>query len=262
METARYRIDPAELITTLGRDTKNRIGSFAFFDIIDSTNDYLMTKKALPTHAFALCMAAQQVRGRGRRGRVWISPASGNIYLSLGWKPTHQVVSDHWFGLMAALSIARYLSSQSPSFVGVKWPNDLYCNERKLGGILLDAASDRYVIGLGLNVTSDKLALDEMRTQCTSLEDMQVDLSGYTDLVVSIIQTIIQAVDCVRTRTVQSIKKWYHPYDLIYGRTIMVRCNGNVLSGVAAGVNNEGMLQLKTERGLRLCDINQSSVYL
>ena len=129
-------------------------------------------------HGMAI-LAEQQTAGRGRRGRIWHSPAQGNIYCSLIMvqksDTTRRWPSLSWIPLFSALAAADCLSTHSGLAVSVKWPNDLLIGDRKLGGILCEQTSMAghtlaIVIGIGLNINADRDSFpDEIRAGATSL---------------------------------------------------------------------------------------------
>ena len=117
---------------------------------LDSTNTELMRRARAGQPYPVLLVALEQTAGKGRRGRQWVSAPGASLTLSLGLPLAPQ----DWSGLSLAVgvSVAEALHPQ----VQLKWPNDLWWQGRKLGGILVETASigpQRYaVIGLGLNV--------------------------------------------------------------------------------------------------------------
>lgn len=123
-------------------------------DQLDSTNTYVMRHAAaLPTGT--VCLAESQTAGRGRIGRAWVSPFGANIYLSLLWRfeDTSRLSG---LSLAVGVAVARALSGLGLRGLGLKWPNDILWEERKLGGILLEVAGEAHggcavVVGLGLN---------------------------------------------------------------------------------------------------------------
>ena len=129
-------------------------------------------------HGMAI-LAEQQTAGRGRRGRIWHSPAQGNIYCSV-IMVQRAGSSQHgfflsWIPLFSALAVADCLSDHSGVAVSVKWPNDLLIGDKKLGGILCEQTSvaentAAIVIGIGLNVNAGRESFPrELRRGATSL---------------------------------------------------------------------------------------------
>lgn len=134
--------------------------------------------KPADLHGMAI-IAEQQTAGRGRRGRIWHSPAQGNIYCSVIMIPapeTRQPASwFSWVPLFSALASADCLSAQSGLAVSVKWPNDLLIGNKKLGGVLCEQTTtvDRtlaIIIGIGLNINASFNSFpSELRAGATSL---------------------------------------------------------------------------------------------
>jgi biotin operon repressor BirA-like protein len=105
---------------------------------IDSTNSWLMAKGAAGEPSGAVCLAEQQLSGRGRRGRHWVSPYGRNIYLSLLWRFDMTPMQVAGLSLAAAVGVLRTLQAFDCQDAGLKWPNDILWQERKLAGLLLD----------------------------------------------------------------------------------------------------------------------------
>ena len=140
---------------------------------VDSTNRYALEHfDQLPDRT--LVVAERQTAGRGRRGRVWLSPLEGNIYASWIMKSTAIPVwhTPRIAGL-AVLDILRQLAPQRQFWL--KWPNDLYCQEKKICGILSEVKSGRgnqpqgAVIGLGININMSEESLKQLDQAATSL---------------------------------------------------------------------------------------------
>lgn len=133
-----------------------RRGNIIVKPVINSTNQYLLERIEQLSSGDA-CVAEYQTAGRGRRGRYWASPFGCNLYLSLYWHLDQGPAAAMGLSLVAGIVIAETLNKLSGSNIKVKWPNDLYLNEKKLAGILIemigktgDAA--HIVIGIGLNI--------------------------------------------------------------------------------------------------------------
>lgn len=118
-------------------------GQAVVFDEIDSTNEYLLTHHQRLENG-TVCLAEKQTAGRGRRGRTWYSPESENLYFSILWHyPMEQAADLPPLSLVVALIIAESLTAQNVKDIQIKWPNDIYYQGKKMGGILLETQANR-----------------------------------------------------------------------------------------------------------------------
>jgi BirA family transcriptional regulator, biotin operon repressor / biotin---[acetyl-CoA-carboxylase] ligase len=117
----------------------------------------------------AVAVAEHQTAGRGRSGRSWEDTASTALLFSVMLRPaTERRLPE--LSLVAGLAVACALEAETGSRALVKWPNDVLLDERKVAGILLEAAGDRVVCGIGINVNQEELALPaQTRTPATSI---------------------------------------------------------------------------------------------
>jgi BirA family biotin operon repressor/biotin-[acetyl-CoA-carboxylase] ligase len=148
------RLDEQRLRTAVPHDLRVDVQP-----LVDSTNRVLMD--ADPADDPQAVLAEHQTAGRGRRGRDWRSPFGANLYLSTAW------TFPMWPQQLPALSLAvgvvcaRALHATGVDGIRLKWPNDLWVAERKLGGILIEQRGEssgtcRVIVGVGINVSMDK----------------------------------------------------------------------------------------------------------
>ncbi len=131
-------------------------GSVAVLPVIDSTNQYLLDRIGELKSGDA-CIAEYQQAGRGRRGRKWFSPFGANLYLSMFWRLEQGPAAAIGLSLVIGIVMAEVLRKLGADKVRVKWPNDLYLQDRKLAGILVELTGKtgdaaQIVIGAGINM--------------------------------------------------------------------------------------------------------------
>lgn len=131
------------------------------YETLGSTNDEAKRLAREGEPGGAIVYAMTQTAGRGRRGREWVSPATGNLYASLLWRPSCPAASAAQLGFVAALAMGEALDGfiAKGARLRFKWPNDLLLNGRKLAGILLEsetsaATVEFLVIGIGVNLAT------------------------------------------------------------------------------------------------------------
>lgn len=170
-------------------------------DAVDSTNDYLQKLISKTTVSEGTVVVAdEQFSGKGQRGNTWLSEAGKNLTFSVFLQPKFLPLANHFMlNKVIALGIFDLLKKNLKADVKIKWPNDIYVNEKKNGGILIENsiggnAIQNSIIGIGLNVnqtkfeelssatslknsTGKKFDLDELLSSlCSSLEKRYLQL--------------------------------------------------------------------------------------
>lgn len=145
-----------------------------YFEKLGSTSDQLKELAAGNVPDGTVVIAEEQKAGRGRSGNSWYSPPGVGLYFSLLLRPKANPIKMQGLTLALGCSAAKALETASGMTVEIKWPNDLYCRGRKLGGILSESGLmsglvDTVVIGMGLNLNNQMLPLELCET-ATSLE--------------------------------------------------------------------------------------------
>lgn len=153
--SAPERIDPQELQSKLTTTTFGR--RLNIYDAIDSTQDKARFEAENGAPEGTLFIAEQQLNGRGRMGRGWISPKGKGIWMSLVLRPTVPIHCAPQLTLLTAVALCRSLTRITELNIGIKWPNDLLIDGKKISGILLESAAEderlKYVIaGIGISV--------------------------------------------------------------------------------------------------------------
>ncbi len=220
------------------------------FPSLPSTNEWLLQQQDACSQ---VCLAEEQTAGRGRRGRVWQSPDSGNIYLSLRW--CFEQVPEHygWLGLVTGVAVAEALASYGLHGHGVKWPNDLHHQGRKLGGILLQTATplQQVVIGIGINTamtTTEAAKIDQPWCDLAHLLGEKVDRNR---LVAVILESLVPALQAFPVFDVAQFQEEWQAWDLLAGLPVQVNAGTDVLQGIARGLDAQGQLQIELADGKR-----------
>src|SRR4051812_2967881 len=148
------------------RLAETRFHDIRWFDVVDSTNRYLLECAAQGAPEGIVAVADEQTAGRGRLGRTFVAPPGAALLVSVLLRPQLPPERVHLLTLATALAAIDALPGVDAR---VKWPNDVVIDDRKLAGILAEADSTgAIVIGMGLNVRRDGLApeLREIATAC------------------------------------------------------------------------------------------------
>lgn len=219
-------------------------------DRVDSTNDAIFREDAAsPLPSFSFMTAEEQTAGKGRVGKSFLSPYGTGLYLSTiihaDDAPDPSLIT-----MAAAVALKEALTEQSDEDVKIKWVNDLYCNHKKVAGILTEAdfshGKARYVIGLGVNTnTPQNLFEKQALPTAGSLTD---DISR-NQLAADLMNALYRWIQ----RPADEILNAYRKYNLTIGKTIRFAKGDIEYTGVAEAIDDDGSLLVAVEgRALRL----------
>jgi BirA family biotin operon repressor/biotin-[acetyl-CoA-carboxylase] ligase len=229
-----------------------------FQQTLESTNDRgLKLASDAKTRCPLLVIAEQQTVGRGRGGNRWWS-AAGALTFSL-------VVDAQRFrltplrrpkiSLTAGLAVCESFEELLPGVhVGLKWPNDVLLDGRKVCGSLIEAPAtepDRLVIGIGINVNNSLASAPEpVRQVATSLRDVANRTFNRTEVLVAVLSQLEQGLERLHRSPDELVKRWQQ-YCLLRGRTVSLAVNERHVVGNCQGIDGDGALVLKTGNGTK-----------
>lgn len=223
---------------------------------IDSTNEEakrLLRKTGKP----CLVVAEQQTSGRGRRGRHWHSPYAANLYFSLVWPVVAGMRQLEGLSLAVGLSVQGTLTRLGLTDSGVKWPNDVLVQDRKISGILLEVVGDptdrsHVVIGVGINVNmvAEQLAIKQSWTSLAL--ELGRTLSRNT-LLVELICDLSDALQVQLADGFPAIREAWQAASLWQGRKVVLQAGENRIEGTVVGVTDTAELALDDGTGKITC---------
>lgn len=222
--------------------------------VIDSTNQFLLDRVGqLPQGA--VCLAEYQEAGRGRRGRQWLSPFGSNLYLSMYWRLDAGMAAAMGLSLIVGVAIAEALQSLGADDIKVKWPNDLYYQDKKLAGILIEMTGQagdaaHLVIGMGLNVAMTEKEGTDIDQAWTNLAQASGSLPERNQLAATLIQRLHETLEHYEQVGLDGFIERWNRLDNYLDRPVKLLIGQRVVEGIARGINNQGALLLETEQGL------------
>jgi BirA family transcriptional regulator, biotin operon repressor / biotin---[acetyl-CoA-carboxylase] ligase len=223
---------------------------------IDSTNTELMRRARAGRTDPVLLVAEQQTAGRGRLGREWHSGAGDSLTFSMGLP----LAPADWSGL--SLTVGVSLAESLHPRIQLKWPNDLWLDDRKLAGILIETASFgerhdalRYaVIGVGINIAApqgDRLSTAPAWV-CELLPQAQAG-----DILLRIAAPLVQAIKAFEASGFAPFRARFHARDALQGRAVVL---SDGTAGTAQGTNEAGALLVHTAAGMNTVISSEVSV--
>ena len=221
---------------------------------LDSTNETLKRRSSTEDIHWLALLAEQQTAGRGRLGRSWISPPGSNLYLSLGWRFNYDVSGLAGLSLAVGCAVAEQLESSFGVHMMLKWPNDLYLDSRKCGGVLIDlvpSPTDGWVaiIGIGLNVAmpmEDSHGIDQPWTDLAS----HLPAAPSRDAVAAdVLAALVRVLSGWQAHPFSAWQACWQRRDFLKGHEVTVQQAGNTIRGRASGVDGTGALSIETDLG-------------
>lgn len=220
---------------------------------IDSTNTELMRRARSGRLEPTLLVAERQTAGRGRLGRPWVSavqaPASAGQSASLTFSLGLPLAPRDWLGLSLAVGVgvAESLQTFAEPRIELKWPNDLWCRDNKLVGILIETASmgaQRYVVaGVGINIDTPQGR--GFSTPPVGLRALQPGIDAPTVLA-QVVPALVQSLQSFEAEGWAPFAARFQARDALYGREVtLTEGTGPARSGRALGVNAQGALRVQ-----------------
>jgi BirA family biotin operon repressor/biotin-[acetyl-CoA-carboxylase] ligase len=226
-------------------------------DSIDSTNAEIVRRAEQGCGSGLVCTAEQQTAGRGRRGRLWVSPYASNLYLSLLWEFSQGAAALEGLSLAVGVAVARALQSCDITAVQLKWPNDVLHEGAKLGGILLEMNGDvagacRVVIGVGLNVAMPAAAAGAIDQAWTDIKTITGNQRPGRNLLLAAL--LNELLPLVADFEQQGFARWrdnWQSLDAFADAPVILSTGTESVHGIARGADERGALLLETGTGVQ-----------
>jgi BirA family biotin operon repressor/biotin-[acetyl-CoA-carboxylase] ligase len=253
-------LDASSILTRLDPTTRAAFASIEVVDAIDSTNSELLRRRT-PDSGLVALFADRQHGGRGRQGRPWASPPGANLYLSVSRRFTGELARLGGLSLVVGIATAEALRAIGAARVAVKWPNDLVVDDtgtlRKLGGILIEGGLQdgvaRAVIGIGLNVRMPAEAATAIDQPWT---DLQAQIAGGApardSVAAALLASLAKALAQFDADGLAPFLPRFDALDALRDAQVDALIADRTVTGVAAGIADDGALRLRTDDGLRL----------
>jgi BirA family biotin operon repressor/biotin-[acetyl-CoA-carboxylase] ligase len=218
-------------------------------DLIDSTNDEALRLARDGASDGTVVVARQQSAGRGRQGRIWVSPP-GNLYVSYLFRTsrfpgvaTGRVAE---IGFVAVLAVADTLDTIIAG-CRLKWPNDVLLAGAKIAGILTEMTGDAIVIGIGINVAHSPPDMPYPVISAASLGGT----ASADDVLVTLTARLDQRLADWQAHGFGPVREAWLQRGPILGQMLTARVGASSISGGFAGLAEDGALLLTTPDGPR-----------
>lgn len=237
-----------------------------YFDTIDSTNTKAqeLAEKGYPSGT--LVVADKQDSGKGRRGRSWVSPSGTGIFMTLMIKPDINPNNASMLTLVAALAVAKAITSVTGEEAMIKWPNDIVVNSKKVCGILTEMNAqfdyiNNIVVGIGINVHNESFP-EEISQMASSL---MIEAGGKrfhrAQIIAETMSYFEQYYDTfLKTQDLSALVREYDELLVNRNKSVRVLDPKEPFDGKAMGITPKGELIVDTWESRKLVSSGEVSV--
>lgn len=223
---------------------------------VESTNTYAKDIAKDGAKHGTVIIADKQSAGKGRLGRSFTSPAGKGIFMSIVLRPDIEADVASRLTLVAAVAVRRAIKKVCGLETGIKWPNDIVADGKKVCGILTEMATElekvKYVIlGIGVNVLNESFEeeLSNVATSIYMLTGKKYDKELFVQEILS--EFTICYDKFIEIKDLTGIKQDYDACLVNIHKTVKVINGNTVFEGICRGIGNEGELLVETGKGVQ-----------
>lgn len=237
-----------------------------YFDTIDSTNTKAQELAEKGYQSGTLVVADKQESGKGRRGRSWVSPSGTGIFMTLMIKPDINPNNASMLTLVAALAVAKAITSVTDEEAMIKWPNDIVVNGKKVCGILTEMNAqfdyiNHIVVGIGINVHNESFP-EEISQMASSL---MIEAGGKrfhrAQIIAETMSYFEQYYDTfLQTQDLSALVREYDKLLVNRNKSVRVLDPKEPFDGKAMGITPKGELIVDTWESRKLVSSGEVSV--
>lgn len=241
-------LDADAIINDLSPTARALLGRLQIEWSLESTNQWLMHSPDEPCGT--VVVAEHQTRGRGRRGRQWVSPFAANLTFSLLGCFDGAPANLAGLSLAVAVSVVRALNGLGVEGLGLKWPNDIQWQGKKLCGILLEMQGEaggpcRVVCGIGLNVSMPHGAAEDIEQPWTDLQRIMGRLPSRHQLLTALLDKLLPALPRYEQEGLQPFLPDWRRWDAVAGKSVQLFLPQRTVRGRAIGIDTQGNLLIE-----------------
>lgn len=224
-----------------------------YFEDLDSTNSYLKKLSEDEVSHGLLCLTDRQTRGRGQYDKSWESEPGENLTFTIAFKP-RESGRFHIFTMVCAKAIVDEIEKEYGLKSYIKWPNDIYVDEKKIGGLLTESTFsgnkiDRLLVGIGLNVNQQTFP-QHLKDKAASLKQLTGEELSREELLARILSRIEYGYARWHKRDHSLLKEINQKIEG-YGQWVKLKIGDNIKPEPAKllGINEGGQLAIINPEG-------------
>ena len=249
-------LDDEHIRAGLDQSVREQLKALHVHQSLESTNKeaHELVQQQTDTAGGTVIMSEYQAMGRGRRGKNWVSPFAANLYLSMIWDFDQGASALQGLSLAIGVAVSRALKQLKVEGVQLKWPNDIYINNKKLGGILLEMVGDpagqcTVIIGIGMNHCMPEQSGQEIDQAWTDLSRVSSHPVSRNGLAALIVNHCFDVLDDYQQKGFASYQDEWQAIDALKDTQAVVSTVNQSTIGTPLGVDEFGALKMKLASG-------------
>jgi BirA family transcriptional regulator, biotin operon repressor / biotin---[acetyl-CoA-carboxylase] ligase len=272
-----YRLtDPVELLNAkrilreLSPHSAQHLRALQVLFEVDSTSTRLLAAAAPPVGLADICTSELQHAGRGRLGRRWIAPFGSGLAISVAWSFSDAARALPALSLGAGVAVTRALVRAGASGIALKWPNDIWFQDRKLGGVLVEIRAEaggpaQVVIGVGLNVclpAAARLEIEATGARVAAVADACGTLPSRNRIAGTLLDELLSMLVRFEQVGFPAFRDDWTALDGLNGRAVQVLWGEKITTGTARGADMDGALLVEVDGHLQRFVSGEASLRL
>jgi BirA family biotin operon repressor/biotin-[acetyl-CoA-carboxylase] ligase len=263
-------LDAQRIRAQLKKECRAHLHNLELLFEIDSTNTRLLAAPPPPPSTADVSVCELQYAGRGRLGRRWVAPFGGGIAMSLGWTCSDVVRTLPALSLGVGVAVSRALARAGAEGISLKWPNDIWFRDRKLGGVLIELRAEsggpaHVVIGVGLNVSLSEEARRQIEASGAAVAaaaDACMAAPSRNLVAGAILDELLSMLVQYEQLGFSAFRDEWTALDGLKDRPAQVMVGGTAILGIARGVDSDGALLLETQERMQRFVSGEASLRL
>lgn len=268
--------EPVELLSAelilreLCAQSRRRLRNLEILLEVDSTSTRLMAASPPPLGVADVCTTEMQHAGRGRLGRRWITPLGSGLAMSVAWGFGDAARALPALSLGVGVAVSRALMRSGAAAIGLKWPNDIWYRDRKVGGVLVEVRAEaggaaQVVIGIGLNVHLTAAARHEIEAggaRVAAVADACRTPPSRNGIAGALLDELLSMLVQFEHGGFAALRDEWAALDTLNGRLVLLQQGERRSQGIARGVDVDGALLLEIDGRLQRFVSGEASLRL
>ena len=251
-------LDRSRILKHLGAASANFRDRLHVLDEVDSTNRHLdgLVAQAKSVNGVT-CLAETQSGGRGRRGRAWVATPYHNLMLSMVWRFTGGPAIVSGLSLAAGLAVLHALEEYGVADAGLKWPNDVLWDNRKLAGLLADVQGEAagptlVILGVGVNGYIGRDDAERIDQPWGDLQNIAGETADRNRLAALVMRHLWRMFQVFAEKGLAPFRAEWQTRHLYHRRRVRLIHGDNELSGTVEGIDDNGGLMIRHAKGTQV----------